>query len=83
MESRRTRVVTRQQRKALIMAMSSKCPKCGETSFETAVEEVHNCHFKLNFVRCSACGCVVGVLEHFFIGDLISRLAQKLGISLD
>lgn len=61
----------------------SKCPKCGSTSFELVENAPSGSDYRLNFVQCSQCGGVVGVLDFYSIGDLILRLAKKLNVSLE
>lgn len=61
----------------------SKCPKCEKTSFEVVEETPSKSNFKLEFVRCSYCKMVVGVLEYFNNGELLYKLARKLNINLD
>ena len=61
----------------------SKCPSCTSTSFETSIETPKNSNFKVQFIRCSSCGTVVGVLEYYNIGALLHILAKKLGFNLD
>lgn len=63
------------------MAMST-CVKCGSTRFEIKLAEPHNSNFKVNFVQCSSCGGVVGVMEYYSTGGLIKDLAKKLNVSL-
>lgn len=58
------------------------CPKCGSTRFETSVVEPSKSNFKLQFVHCSSCGCVVGTHEYYNIGALIHALAKALRVSL-
>ena len=58
---------------------SSTCIKCGNHIFELVEQEPINAAFRLNFVQCSSCGGVVGVLDHFNIAQLISEFAKKLG----
>jgi len=58
---------------------SSTCIKCGNRIFELVEQEPINAAFRLNFVQCSSCGGVVGVLDHFNIAQLISEFAKKLG----
>lgn len=65
------------------MALNSKCPKCDGWKFEVATESLKDSNYKLNFVRCSTCGCVVGVMDLYDIGYLVNKLAQKLKVSLD
>ncbi len=65
------------------MALSSKCPCCPSTSFESVIETPKNSNFKLQFVRCSSCRTVVGVLDYYNIGAMLEKLAKKLGVSLN
>ena len=64
------------------MAMST-CTKCDNTSFEVKEVEPRNSNFILNFVQCTNCGGVIGVLDYFNIGDLIHRLAEELNVPLN
>ena len=63
--------------------MSTKCPKCQNTTFEMAEEPVYNASYRYNFIRCSNCGCAIGVQEYHNLGALIYKLAKKLNIELD
>jgi hypothetical protein len=62
------------------MALSSTCVKCGSTSFEMKEVTPRGSNFKLNFVQCSSCGGVVGVLDYCNIGGMLQTLANKLGV---
>lgn len=62
---------------------TSKCPVCQKTSFETVENTPRNSKYIVMFVQCASCGSVVGVLESYNIGNLIYKLADKLGIDLD
>jgi predicted Zn finger-like uncharacterized protein len=57
----------------------SKCPSCSSTYFETP----SGSRYKLQFVKCSSCGTVVGVLDYYNIGALLFALAKKLGFDLE
>jgi hypothetical protein len=59
------------------MAIST-CPKCNHSNFETQETSPNKSNFKLIFVQCSACGCVVGVMEYYNIGARISELEKKI-----
>jgi hypothetical protein len=64
------------------MALSI-CVRCGGNTFEVIEQRsVKNSNFKLNFVQCSGCGGVVGVLDFYNIGNMLHELAQKLGVRL-
>lgn len=45
----------------LSMAVS-KC-SCGNTKFERVTQTVENCNIHIDFIQCSKCNTVVGVLE--------------------
>jgi len=40
-------------------------------------------NYKVMFIQCSKCGSVVGVMDYYNIGTLISKLADKLGVKLN
>jgi hypothetical protein len=64
------------------MAMS-KCPKCDSHLFEMKqAPRISGSNFKLNFIQCSSCGAVVGVVDYFNIPILLRKIAAKLGVSL-
>lgn len=63
------------------MARSS-CPKstCNGTRFELVqTDKVEDCQVKLNFIQCSACGAVVGVLPFWDAAEFVQKLANALG----
>lgn len=64
------------------MAMPT-CVKCGKTSFELREATPSNSDYRVNFVQCSNCGGVIGVLDFYNIGDLILRLADRLNVKLE
>ncbi len=61
----------------------SKCPKCESKNFESVLETPSKSNFKLQFIRCTSCKTVVGVLEYYNLGSLIDKLAKKLNITLN
>lgn len=61
---------------------TTQCAKCGSHGFEMVHYTPKGSRFKLNFVQCSSCGAVVGVLDYYNIGNLIAELGQKLGVKL-
>lgn len=63
------------------MALSS-CPKCGGHRFEMVTKEPSGSKFKVQFIQCASCGCVVGTSEYYNIGALLHKLAEKLNINL-
>ncbi len=64
------------------MFSTSKCPNCQKTGFEMNTEIISGSDYKVNFVRCISCKTVVGLLDYFNAGDLILKLAKKLGKDL-
>ena len=61
------------------MALST-CVKCGHHRFEVKEVEPNNSNYKLNFVQCTSCGGVVGVLDYSNIGSLLEALADRLHV---
>lgn len=62
------------------MALSSKCPKCENSKFELSSESPFGSIYKVNFIRCSSCGTVVGNIEYHSTAILLQKLAQKLDV---
>lgn len=58
--------------------MSSKCPRCENTSFELEQAKLSSTHLSYYFAQCSKCKTVVGVIEHQHSGDVISQLNNKI-----
>ena len=58
----------------------SKCTKCDNTNFEVKIVDPAESNFKFNFVQCTSCGGVVGVLDYWNIGELIHQLAEQLKV---
>ena len=56
----------------------SKCPKCESTSFEVQMNSPLYSNFKLSFVQCSKCGCVIGAMDYENIGRRIDDLEKKI-----
>jgi uncharacterized C2H2 Zn-finger protein len=61
----------------------SKCPKCDNHFFEMKEAEPTNSAYKVNFLQCSRCGAVVGVMDYFSVGTLIRKLIKALGFDPD
>lgn len=58
------------------------CPKCSYTLFETTIVSPRKSNYKLQFIHCASCGCVVGTQEYYNIGAVLQTFAKKLGVSL-
>lgn len=56
----------------------SKCAKCDSTSFEIKEAVPTLSKFKLQFVQCSKCGSVVGVMDYSNIGYMLTELDKKI-----
>ena len=59
----------------------STCPMCRTREFEMVESKPKNSRFSVNFVQCSTCGTVVGVLEHIALTDALMKhgaLLQKI-----
>jgi transcription initiation factor IIE alpha subunit len=59
------------------MAFSS-CPKCNNSFFEIVENTPARSNFKLQFVQCSSCGAVVGVMEYFNTGAKIAEVLKEI-----
>ena len=59
------------------MAIST-CPKCNGIYFEVETKEPLKSNYKLAFVQCIKCGCVVGTMEYYNIGSKIEELEKKV-----
>jgi len=59
-----------------------KCPKCESVFFEIKTASPKNSNYKIQFVNCSSCGCVVGALEFYNTGALLHTLAKQLGVKI-
>jgi hypothetical protein len=71
----------RRQRNVMLggvpMAMS-KCAACKGSYFEVVTKEPRGANYKINFVQCTGCGAVVGVMEFFNAGKLLSNLSKEV-----
>lgn len=66
------------------MAITS-CAKCGTHFFEVKQVEPHGSDYKINFVQCSKCGTVVGVMDVENIGEVLKMqndALKKIGRAL-
>lgn len=56
----------------------STCPKCDNTYFEVTNNSPSKSNYKLLFVQCSKCGCVVGTMDYYNIGAKLEELEKKV-----
>ena len=59
------------------MALSS-CPRCSSGSFEIVEANVADATYRMLFIQCSSCGCVVGTQTYFDPGFLSKRNEEAL-----
>lgn len=55
-----------------------KCPKCAGFLFSNQPGEASGYRFKLNFITCSSCSTVVGVMPHYDPGHYGFENEKKL-----
>lgn len=65
------------------MSVTTKCPKCGNASFEradrTSIDGINQ--GQICFIQCSSCGTAIGVMPKAAI-RLIEKIANELNIKL-
>jgi ssDNA-binding Zn-finger/Zn-ribbon topoisomerase 1 len=68
----------KEKTKGSVLMATSTCPKCNSTRFEVKENSPSGSNYRLAFVQCSSCGCVVGVLDFVNIGDLGNKILKRL-----
>ena len=58
----------------------SICPRCGNPQFEGVEKSVVGLRYHVTFIQCTACGCVVGVLNTNVLSTHISNIANQLAV---
>ena len=68
----------------------SKCPHCGNTSFELKEVSPSQSRYKLYFVQCSSCGAPFGITEYMNTTDMlqkqneaIKKIAQAVNVQVN
>ncbi len=56
----------------------SMCPKCSSSSFEVKIQSPSGSNYKVAFIQCRSCGCVVGAQEYYNVGTLVKDLEKKV-----
>jgi hypothetical protein len=56
----------------------SKCPKCESTIFEMIENTPHHSNYKLQFIQCSSCKTVIGVMDFYNIGYKLEQLEKQI-----
>ncbi len=71
------------------MADVSKCPACPSFQFEIVHELPEGASHKYSFIRCSACGTVVGVADALSLSTMLMEqnrailaLAEKMRVKV-
>lgn len=59
------------------MALSS-CSKCNGGSFEMKESSVSHATYRILFIQCSSCGCVVGTQSYFDAGFLAKKNQEAI-----
>ena len=57
---------------------ASTCVKCGHTGFEKAESAISGLRFKRDFVQCSNCGGVIGVIESDDLNARLDSIEERL-----
>ena len=55
----------------------SKCIRCENKSFEVKGSSPANANYKIMFVQCRKCGCVIGTMDYLNIGTVVKSLERK------
>lgn len=55
----------------------SKC-SCGNTKFKRVPQTVENCNIHIDFIQCSACNTVIGVLENLNNEVQLQKIEARL-----
>ena len=56
----------------------SICPKCGNSQFEGVEKSIIGLRYRVTLIQCTACGCVVGVLNTKVLSEHITNNAKEL-----
>ena len=57
---------------------TSTCVKCGHTSFEISESAVSGLRFRRDFLQCSKCGGVIGVIEADNLNGRLDAIEARL-----
>ena len=60
---------------------TSSCSKCSSDTFEKKEHVLSGSDFKVNFVQCSVCGAVVGVMSYHDTHTLLDQIGETSGSS--
>ncbi|OGU66046.1 MAG: hypothetical protein A2499_15800 [Stygiobacter sp. RIFOXYC12_FULL_38_8] len=57
---------------------SSKCPSCGNYTFELKENEPRNSNYKMFFIQCTSCGSVISATDYYSAGVLLKEQEEKI-----
>ncbi len=60
----------------------STCPKCSKKHFELKSIPKEETTYPYQFIQCSSCGCVVGIIDNQNVPFLLGAICRKLGVDL-
>ncbi|MDV2483314.1 MULTISPECIES: hypothetical protein [Acinetobacter] len=55
----------------------SKC-SCGNTKFKRVTQSVENCNIHIDFIQCSECNTVIGILENLNNEAQLQKIEARL-----
>ena len=55
----------------------SICPNCKGTTFEGVEKSIIGLRYRVTFIQCANCGCVVGVLNTAVLSNQITEIAKQ------
>lgn len=58
----------------------SKCPKCGNTSFEAESVAVKNLNVYVIMIKCTSCNSVIGTFDAQ-LHDEVKKIKKSMGIN--
>ena len=56
---------------------SSKCPSCGNYTFELKENEPRNSNYKMFFIQCTSCGSVISATDYYSAGVFLKKQEEK------
>ncbi len=57
---------------------SPQCPTCKSHNFKISESTPVSANFKIMLVYCNSCGTVVGTMDYFAVGSLVSNQDELL-----
>jgi len=60
----------------------TKCPKCEQTKFEMVKDIPEGSGYQYAYLRCKNCKTFLAILDYLPIGEMLTRIADKIGIKM-